>query len=237
MRLARISASADAVQVLAQEHELVPGEPGQGVARPHQVRQPVGDGDQQLVADLMAVGVVDLLEAVEVGEQDRGVGVRTLAALGGVLEALLQQQPVRQPGQRVVQGVVVEAVGRGAGLVASLGIEQVGGRDVGQRLRRAHVVRVELAGRVAVQIERAEPAVAVAQREREHRGQPGRERGRGERRESIVGAEVGDGDGLPGCRTPPGTGPARSRSAAARSATQTRRTPRCSAAPSPARST
>ena len=100
-----------AVQVLAQEHELVPGHPGQGVARPDQTREPVRDGEQQLVADLMAVGVVDLLEPVEVGEQDRGVGVRALGALGGVLESLLQQQPVRQPGQRVVQRDVAEAVG------------------------------------------------------------------------------------------------------------------------------
>ena len=99
-----------AVQVLAQEHELVSGDPGQGVARPDQPREPVGDGEQQLVADVMAVGVVDLLEPVEVGEEDRGVGVRALGAQGGVLEPLLQQQPVRQSGQRVVQCDVVEAI-------------------------------------------------------------------------------------------------------------------------------
>ena len=124
--------------------------------------------------------------------------MRPLATLGGVLEPLLQQQPVRQPGQRIVQRAVVEAFGGGAGLFAGLGVEQVGGRDVRQRLGRAHVVRVELAGGVAVQVERAEPALAVAQREREHRGQPGRPGRRGEHREPIVGVQVGDRHGLPG---------------------------------------
>ena len=121
--------------------------------------QPVGDREQQLVADLMAVGVVDLLEPVEVGEQDRGVGVRALGPLGGVLESFLQQQPVRQPGQRVVQRDVVEAVGGRAGLLAGLGVEQVGSGHVRQRLGGLHVVRIQGARRVAVEVQRAEPAL------------------------------------------------------------------------------
>ena len=97
--------------VLAQEDELVTGDPGQRVAGPDQPGQPCRHRDQQLVPDLVAVGVVDLLEPVEVGEQDRGVGVRAPGALGGVLEPLLQQRPVRQPGERVVQGGVAQLLG------------------------------------------------------------------------------------------------------------------------------
>ena len=138
---------------------------------PDQPGEPPRDREQQLVADLVAVGVVDLLEPVEVGEQDRGVGVRPLRPQGGVLEPLLQQQPVGQPRQRVVQRVVVEPVGGLAGLLAGLGVEQVGGGDVGQGLRDVHVVRRPAPGSVAVEVECAESPVAVAQREGEHRGQ------------------------------------------------------------------
>ncbi len=59
------------------------------------------------------------------------------------------------------------------GLLSGLGVEQVGRGDVGQGLRRSHVLRVERAGGVAVEVQRTEPTVVVAQREREHSGQPG----------------------------------------------------------------
>ena len=53
---------------------------------------------QQVVAGVVAEGVVDRLEAVEVEEQDGAVAVR--AGEGG-LDALDERRAVGQPGQRV----------------------------------------------------------------------------------------------------------------------------------------
>jgi hypothetical protein len=86
-----------ALEVLAQEHELVPPEPDQRVAGAAGAAEPAGDGDEQLVADLVAVDVVDELEAVEVGEEDRRVRVGPLGALRCVLQALLERQAVGSP--------------------------------------------------------------------------------------------------------------------------------------------
>ena len=105
---------------------------------------------------------------------------------------MLQHQPVGQTGQRVVLGVVVETVRGLAGLLASLRVEQVRGGDVGQRLRHIHVARVHLAGGFPVEVQRPQPAVAMAQREGEHRGQPGGHRRRGELREPVIGTQVSD---------------------------------------------
>ena len=62
------------------------------------------DHPQQLVADAMAVGVVDGLEAVEVEvEQGHFLG----AALGGgqgLHQAVIEQGAVRQPGERILVG-------------------------------------------------------------------------------------------------------------------------------------
>ena len=51
----------------------------------------------------MAVGVVDFFEPVKVQEQDRGDLSRASARAKRVLEQLQHQEPVRQPGQWIVQ--------------------------------------------------------------------------------------------------------------------------------------
>ena len=65
-----------------QDRELVAAEAGHGVRLAHDVAQPVGDLDEQLVAAGVAEGVVDLLEAVDVEqhEADRVAGARRCAA-------------------------------------------------------------------------------------------------------------------------------------------------------------
>ena len=72
----------------------------------------VGDDAQQLVADGVAEGVVDALEAVEVDEHRRDVGA---AVVTGVQEHLLgavhDQRAVREAGERVVQRLVAELAG------------------------------------------------------------------------------------------------------------------------------
>jgi hypothetical protein len=59
-----------AAAVLAQHHEFVAADAAGGVSRALELLVRAGDGDQDRVADGVPVGVVDLLEPVEVDEQD-----------------------------------------------------------------------------------------------------------------------------------------------------------------------
>jgi hypothetical protein len=68
--------------------------------------QPLGDDAQQLVAGMVAERVVDVLEAVQVDQDDRS-GRSSLVALDGMLRPLAEPLAVGQPGQRVVQGLVL----------------------------------------------------------------------------------------------------------------------------------
>ena len=86
------------------QRELVAAEPGQGVAGADRARDPAGHRAQQLVADRMAERVVDLLEAVEIEEEDRGHATFAAGMGQGLAEPVEQQGAVRQAGQRVVQG-------------------------------------------------------------------------------------------------------------------------------------
>ena len=93
---------ADAVEVLAQHQELVPAEPGHGVHAADGLAEPIGDGDEHLVADVVSEAVVDELEPVEVQEQD-GKGRRPpVETSERVREAVDDQSAVRQSGERVV---------------------------------------------------------------------------------------------------------------------------------------
>ena len=102
-------------EVLAQDDELVARQARQGVARTQQRGQALGDGDQQLVADAVAVEVVDQLEPVEIDEQDRGHLARPAAPKHRVVEPLEQEDPVRQPGQRVVERALAGTARRSPG--------------------------------------------------------------------------------------------------------------------------
>ena len=93
---------------LGDDGELVAAEPGHRVAAADDAPQPLAHADEQGVARVVAVGVVDGLEAVEVEEHHRE---RHLADdRQGLVELVLEQQPVAEAGERVVQGLVHEVV-------------------------------------------------------------------------------------------------------------------------------
>ncbi len=96
------------VRKQADHDELVAADAGDRVAGPHRQLQLLGRGDQQLVTQRMAVAVVDRLELVEVGQHHREHTVPASELLQPVVEAVGEQGPVRQPGQRVVQREVRE---------------------------------------------------------------------------------------------------------------------------------
>jgi len=52
------------------DHELVATDPGHGVALAHAFRQPLGEGAEHEVTELVSTRVIDILEAVDVHEQD-----------------------------------------------------------------------------------------------------------------------------------------------------------------------
>ena len=183
------------IEVFAQDHELVAREAGQGVAGTKGERQPVGDGHQQLVAGAVPVQIVHELEPVEIGEEHRGPLARSPGSTDRVIQSFEEEDPIGQPGERVVQRALTGSVEGVSEVDARLCVEQVGGRDVGQRLGGIHRVRVQHARCVSVQVERSQPRAAITQREGEHRTQPLLECPRCEVREPLVVAEVWDRDG------------------------------------------
>ncbi len=88
--------------------ELVAAEPGGGVAYPDGVLEPPSGLDEQFVARLVADGVVDLFEAVEVDEEDGGARVARPPPAERLTDPGGEQGPVGQVGERVVLGVVLQ---------------------------------------------------------------------------------------------------------------------------------
>ena len=91
---------------LAERDELVAAEAGDRVLRPERRPQAVGHLHEQLVADLVAEAVVDVLEVVEVAEQHRDHARMPTQALEGAVHALVECAPVRQSRDGVAHGLV-----------------------------------------------------------------------------------------------------------------------------------
>ena len=94
-----------------QDRELVTAEARDRVRAAHGWRIASATVRQQLVAGLVAVRVVDRLEVVEVHEQD---GDLLGSAAEGVIQPVVEERAVRQPGERVVQRAVLELLLEGA---------------------------------------------------------------------------------------------------------------------------
>jgi hypothetical protein len=97
-----------AVDVLAQDGELVASDARSGVLRAQDGRDAPGDRHEQLVAGGVAEPVVDVLEAVEVAEQDRDAVAVAADARRRLPEAILEQRAVREAGELVVQRLMRE---------------------------------------------------------------------------------------------------------------------------------
>ena len=99
------------VTLAAATAAIVAAQPRGGVGRPEAVAQPVGDGAQHHVADVVAVLVVDRLEAVQVEVEHRGPGVGAVGDLDGLARAVEEEHACPDvDGEIVVAGeVVIEA--------------------------------------------------------------------------------------------------------------------------------
>ena len=89
---------------IRQQHgELVTAGPARNVVRAQVIGQECADPLEQTVAHLVTVGVVDLLEVVDVDHQHRELAARAraLRAADLFLETLFEVAAVPEPGQRV----------------------------------------------------------------------------------------------------------------------------------------
>ena len=91
-------------QVLGQQHELVAAQARDEIAVTDCAQQMLGDREQHLVAGIVAIGVVDLLEAVEIEQEDRvhlPLGRRRCRCRR---QRLLELAAVGEAGERVLVG-------------------------------------------------------------------------------------------------------------------------------------
>jgi len=84
--------------------ELVAAEAGHQVVAAQGAGEPLSDAADQLIAHRVTERVVDVLEMVEI-DVEHGRGRTALPHLfDHGLEPLAEEDPVRQPAQRIVQG-------------------------------------------------------------------------------------------------------------------------------------
>ena len=125
--------------VRQQDGELVTAEPGHRAGLPDRGGQPRPDLGQEQVALLVPEGLVDLLEVVEVEDHDgRALGPAVGDVVQGRGQAAPQVLAVRQPGERVVQGLVAQ-------LTHELAVAQRDAGLVRDGLQQEDVVLVEAA--------------------------------------------------------------------------------------------
>jgi len=128
--------------LLDQDRELVAAQPRDRVGRSHALRDPLGGKRQQPVTGAVSEAVVDGLEPVEITEQDTGLMTRPVGARQRVSQPVKQERPVRQPRERVVEGLM-QRVLNGAGVV------QRQARVLGQRQHDLLIARAVLAPRLS----------------------------------------------------------------------------------------
>ena len=102
-------------QILGHHHELVAAQARDGVGAADAIAQAPRHFDQQQVADVVAARVVERLEVIQVDEEHGPVAAGAGARRERVLHAILQQTPVGQLGERVVEGEAADfLLGRAA---------------------------------------------------------------------------------------------------------------------------
>ena len=95
-----------ALDAVLKDGEFIPAEAGDEIFRPDRLAQPLRHAFQELVADQMSQRIVDALELVDVDIEDR-----EFAPLGFQQQPFrmaLEQRAVRQIGQRVVMGEMLD---------------------------------------------------------------------------------------------------------------------------------
>ncbi len=171
-------------EAVDEDAELVAAEAGDDVAGAQVGAQARCHGTQQSIAGVVAEAVVDQLEVVEVEEEDpdrRAGGGRPVE---GLVEGVDEAEPVRQPGQGVVQDAVAQR------LVGGMALDRVG-EDVGGRLDEGDVLGAEAVRLGRVQVEHPERMVLAVDHHRQAAG-GGDDAQHRRHREAGLGVPVGD---------------------------------------------
>ena len=95
-----------ASDVTLHDGEFIAAETGDEIIGPDRLAQPLRDALEEFVADQMAQRIVDALEFVDVDIEDRELHARGFEQQP--LRVTLEQRPVRQIGQRVVMGEMLD---------------------------------------------------------------------------------------------------------------------------------
>ena len=101
--LGDVRGAGGAVDVGADDDELVAAEARDGVGRAQRGGEPRRQREQHLVAGGMPERVVDQLEAVDVEHEDRDVDALALPPGERLLEPVERERAVRQARERIVQ--------------------------------------------------------------------------------------------------------------------------------------
>ncbi len=102
-RVGHLDRLVEVVEIGQQNGELVAAEPRHRVGGAQAARQAASHLAQHLVPALVAEGVVDLLEAVQVHEQEAQRLGGAAALQNPLFQPVVEQEPVRQAGEGVVQ--------------------------------------------------------------------------------------------------------------------------------------
>ena len=90
------------------QHEFIPSPAADGVRLAHAPHQALRHRLQQLVAGQMPQRIVDLLELIQVHEHQRKLLALTVCQCNGLNKPVFQQAAVRQTGEKIVMGQMVQ---------------------------------------------------------------------------------------------------------------------------------
>ena len=93
---------------MGDDGELVAAEAGHQILAAHDAAQPLGDVEDELVADVMAERVVDVLEVIEVDVEHRRGRAAGAHVVDHGFEPLAEIDAVGQAADRIVQGEMAQ---------------------------------------------------------------------------------------------------------------------------------
>src|SRR5919204_3445698 len=92
----------------AKDRELVAAQTGQRLVRAHLLSESCGQRLQEDVSRIVPERVVDLFEVVDVEEHDRNGALLSCRSEDRLLDAVAEDDPVRQPRKLVVQRAALD---------------------------------------------------------------------------------------------------------------------------------
>ena len=93
-----------ALQFLQEHNEFVASLAADGVRSAHAIEQAPGYRLQEFVAHQMSEGVIDVFEAVQIHEQDRGLALLPTRKNDRLVHTIIEECPIGQTGEGVVLG-------------------------------------------------------------------------------------------------------------------------------------